>query len=160
VLDERHTVDADLTSLLIFRAGGGEPKAVPLSLVTRLEEVEIEKIERSNGRAVVQYRGKLMPLVQVDEMGSLQTEGRQPILVFTDRGRAMGLVVDEIIDIVEDRLNIELAASRAGMIGSAIVRGKATEMIDVGHFLLRAYSDWFEAAEDGQKPKAKRVLLV
>ena len=159
-VDERHTVDEDLTSLLVFRAGNKEPKAVPLSLVTRLEEIEVEKIERSNERPVVQYRGKLMPLVHVDENGVFHTEGRQPILVFTDRGRAMGLVVDEIVDIVEDRLNVELAASRSGHIGSAIVRGKATEVIDVGHFLLRAYADWFQDESARETTRAKRVLFI
>ena len=41
-----------------------QPKAVPLSLVTRLEEIDARKIELSNGRHMVQYRGQLMPLVQ------------------------------------------------------------------------------------------------
>ncbi|HSA67599.1 MAG TPA: chemotaxis protein CheA, partial [Methyloceanibacter sp.] len=38
------------TSLLVFRAGSMQPKAVPLSLVTRLEEIDAQKIELSNGR--------------------------------------------------------------------------------------------------------------
>ena len=38
--------------------------------------------------------------------------GAQPILVFADDGRSMGLVVDEIIDIVEERLHIEVAGPR------------------------------------------------
>src|ERR1700692_1598589 len=39
-----------LTSLLVFRAGSAQPKAVPLGLVTRLEEIAADKIELSNGR--------------------------------------------------------------------------------------------------------------
>jgi two-component system, chemotaxis family, sensor kinase CheA len=54
-----------LTSLLVFRAGTSQPKAVPLGLVTRLEEIAIDKIELSNGRYMVQYREQLMPLVQM-----------------------------------------------------------------------------------------------
>ena len=55
-----------LTSLLVFRAGSHQPKAVPLGLVTRLEEIAADKIELSNGRYMVQYREQLMPLVQMD----------------------------------------------------------------------------------------------
>ena len=44
-----------LTSLLVFRAGSSQPKAVPLGLVTRLEEIATDKIELSNGRYMVQY---------------------------------------------------------------------------------------------------------
>src|ERR1700691_636303 len=54
-----------LTSLLVFRAGSSQPKAVPLGLVTRLEELATDKIELSNGRHMVQYRDQLMPLVQM-----------------------------------------------------------------------------------------------
>ncbi|NPU15763.1 hybrid sensor histidine kinase/response regulator, partial [Bradyrhizobium sp. 83012] len=99
-----------LTSLLVFRAGTAQPKAVPLALVTRLEEIAADKIEISNGRYMVQYRDQLMPLVQMEGV-SVQTTGSQPILVFADETRAMGLVVDEIIDIVEERLNIQVSGA-------------------------------------------------
>ena len=160
VEDDHHGADDKRQTLLVFRAGSDEPKAVPLSLVTRLEEIETDKIERSNGMLVVQYRGRLMPLVHVDPHGELSAEGRQPVLVFTDRDRAAGLIVDEIIDIVEDRLNIELAGSAEGHIGSAVIRGKATEVLDVGHFLVKAYADWFDETRTEQGFAGKRVLFV
>ena len=95
----------------MFRAGTNQPKAVPLGLVTRLEEIATDKIELVNGRYMVQYREQLMPLVQMAGVSS-RPSGAQPILVFADDGRSMGLVVDEIIDIVEERLNIEVAGTR------------------------------------------------
>ncbi|MBH5401800.1 chemotaxis protein CheA, partial [Bradyrhizobium sp. CNPSo 4010] len=122
------------TSLLVFRAGSSQPKAVPLGLVTRLEELPADKIEFSNGRYMVQYREQLMPLVAMDGV-TIASQGAQPILVFADDGRSMGLVVDEIIDIVEERLNIEVGGSSSGILGSAVIKGQATEVIDVGHFL-------------------------
>ncbi|MGZ5873887.1 MAG: hybrid sensor histidine kinase/response regulator [Bradyrhizobium sp.] len=148
-----------LTSLLVFRAGSSQPKAVPLGLVTRLEEVAADKIELSNGRYMVQYREQLMPLVQMNGV-SVQTSGAQPILVFADDGRSMGLVVDEIIDIVEERLHIEVAGSGEGILGSAVIKGLATEVIDVGHFLPMAFADWFSRKEMRPSQSAQSVLLV
>jgi two-component system chemotaxis sensor kinase CheA len=148
-----------LTSLLVFRAGSAQPKAVPLGLVTRLEEIAVDKIELSNGRYMVQYREQLMPLVQMNGV-SVQTSGAQPILVFADDGRSMGLVVDEIIDIVEERLHIEVAGSGEGILGSAVIKGQATEVIDVGHFLPMAFADWFSRKEMRPSQLAQSVLLV
>jgi two-component system chemotaxis sensor kinase CheA len=148
-----------LTSLLVFRAGSSQPKAVPLGLVTRLEEIAAEKIELSNGRSMVQYREQLMPLVQMNGV-NVRTSGSQPILVFSDDGRSMGLVVDEIIDIVEERLNIEVTGSSEGILGSAVIKGQATEVIDVGHFLPMAFSDWFARKEMRPSQSAQSVLLV
>ncbi len=148
-----------LTSLLVFRAGSSQPKAVPLGLVTRLEEIGVDKVELSNGRYMVQYRDQLMPLVQMENV-TVRTSGTQPILVFADDGRSMGLVVDEIVDIVEERLHIEVASGREGILGSAVIKGLATEVIDVGHFLPQAFSDWFSRKEMRVSASAQSVLLV
>ncbi|MEQ8778605.1 MAG: chemotaxis protein CheW [Roseibium album] len=147
-------------SLLLFRAGAPEPKAVPLSLVTRLEEFEVSKIERSNGRDLVQYRGSLMPLVYVNDGDGHKTEGTQPMLVFSDSGRSMGLVVDEIVDIVEDRMNIEVGSERPGVLGSAVVKERATEILDLGYYLPQAFEDWFMRKEMDIEALTKKVLFV
>ncbi|MGY4280980.1 two-component system chemotaxis sensor kinase CheA [Bradyrhizobium sp. LM2.7] len=147
------------TSLLVFRAGSSQPKAVPLGLVTRLEELPADKIEFSNGRYMVQYREQLMPLVAMENV-TIASQGTQPILVFSDDGRSMGLVVDEIIDIVEERLNIEVGGSSSGILGSAVIKGQATEVIDVGHFLPMAFADWFTRKEMKPSMHAQSVLLV
>ncbi|WP_407176656.1 chemotaxis protein CheW [Bradyrhizobium sp. STM 3562] len=148
-----------MTSLLVFRAGTSQPKAVPLGLVTRLEEIAADKIELSNGRYMVQYRDQLMPLVQMEGV-EVRGSGAQPILVFADDGRSMGLVVDEIIDIVEERLHIEVAGSSSGILGSAVIKGQATEVIDVGHFLPMAFADWFTRKEMRPSMATQSVLLV
>jgi len=150
----------DLTSLLVFRAGSAQPKAVPLSLVSRLEEIDCRRIEISDGRHLVQYRDQLMPLLRVDAQAGVKQEGAQPILVFADDGRAMGLLVDEIIDIVEERLDIEVASDRPGVLGYAVVKGSATEIIDVGHFLPQAFEDWFRRRDKPAASIARSVLLV
>ncbi|MHA1164275.1 MAG: chemotaxis protein CheW, partial [Alphaproteobacteria bacterium] len=156
----QHATSEDSTAMLVFRAVSQDPKAVPLSLVTRLEEIEATDIERVNGSDVVQYRGVLMPLVYVDEGMERKSEGRQPILVFSDQDRSMGLVVDEIVDIVEDKLNIEIKAEVAGMIGSAVIKGKATEVIDIGYYIEQAFDDWMEQREGVSVARGARLLLV
>ena len=151
---------AEKTSLLVFRGGCEQPKAIPLALVTRLEEIDTAKIELSNGRSMVQYRDQLMPLVQIDGVKIRET-GVQPILVFADERRSMGLVVDQIIDIVEEVLNIEVTGQKEGVLGSAVIKGKATEVIDVGHFLPMAFADWFtRKQETSAQVRERNVLLV
>jgi two-component system chemotaxis sensor kinase CheA len=159
VKENEEVAKEDKVSLLVFRAGSPQPKAVPLSLVTRLEEIDCRRIEISDGRHLVQYRDQLMPLIRVNTETGLKKEGTQPILVFSDHGRSMGLVVDEIVDIVEDRLDIEVASDRPGVLGYAVVKGNTTEIVDVGHFLPQAFEDWFRR-RDASARKARTVLLV
>jgi two-component system chemotaxis sensor kinase CheA len=156
--------DEEAVPLLLFRTGSGVPMAVPLALVSRLEEIERKSIERSNDRWVVQYRGQLMPLIPMGpEHGVDETKaGRQPVLVFSDRDRSMGLMVSEIVDIVEAKLSVDLAAEMPGRIGSAIIAGQATEIVDAGYYLSQAFKDWFGSVEQDavDTGKKRRVLLV
>jgi len=158
--DNEDAGNEDLTSLLVFRAGSQQPKAVLLSLVSRLEEIDCRRIEISDGRHLVQYRDQLMPLLRIDTQTGIKKDGAQPILVFSDHGRSMGLVVDEIVDIVEDRLNIEVTSDRPGVLGYAVIKGNATEIIDIGHFLPQAFEDWFRRRDAATERLPRRILLV
>jgi two-component system chemotaxis sensor kinase CheA len=153
-------VDAALVSMLIIRAGSKEPKAVPLSLITRLEEIKASAVEQANGRQVVQYRGDLIPLVYASDEMPKRTEGTLLVLVFTEGERSMGLVVDEIVDIVEDRMDIQLPSDVPGAFGSAIINGAATAVLDVGHFLAAGFKDWFDRSPATRNTARLRLVLV
>lgn len=153
----------DKEAILLFRAGGETKRAVPLSLVSRLEEIDISNIEISEGAKMVQYRGKLMPLVMINDQYDVKTEGRQPMLVFTDDDKAMGLIVDEISDIKEDNINVELSSETVGQLGTAIIDGIATEVIDIAYYFEKTFNDWQLGAESGSadyKTKRKSILIV
>ncbi|KQT79934.1 ATPase [Methylobacterium sp. Leaf465] len=157
-VEEVEAADAKAT-LLVFKGGAGSYKAVPLSLVTRLEEIESAKVEWVGGRPLIQYRGRLMPLVPADPSIEIRTSGTQALVVFSDGERAMGLVVDEIVDIVEERLDVEISADRSDLIGSAVLRGRATEIINIAHFLPLAYDDWARGPKKTVK-RSSTLLLV
>ncbi|HVP84979.1 MAG TPA: chemotaxis protein CheW [Rhizomicrobium sp.] len=156
--DAVNTLDGDQSSFLLFRAGSSELKAVPLELVARIESLKVASIEHVGGRRVVQYREKLMPLVPFDAMQEWKASGQQPVLVFSDRDRSMGLAVDEIVDIVRDRMAVELSGERAGLLGSAVIGGKAVDVVDIGYFLTQAFTDWFDGEEG--KGTNRRALVV
>ena len=147
------------TALLLFRAGTPSLKAVPLSLITRLEEIPLSSIERCNGEDVVQYRGALMPLVYVETEAGRRGDDVQPVLVLTEGDFHVGLAVDEIVDIVEEQLTIELEAEAPGIIGAAIVKGKAVEMVDVSHYLGRGLGQRL-AGKAEEALRAVRLLLI
>ncbi|MEX1147435.1 MAG: chemotaxis protein CheW [Sphingomonadales bacterium] len=154
-------IEEDRESMLLFRAGDGAQRAVPLELVARLEEVDVETIERSDGKLLVQYRGQLMPLIVIDGETAIRDTGRQPVLVFADRDRTMGLVVEEIIDIVEEKLDVELTSGEPGILGTAVVARRATEIIDVSWFVRQAFRDWLSSANArGDGAGADRSILM
>jgi two-component system chemotaxis sensor kinase CheA len=175
--DTARTVTAarasDGMALLLFKAGGEKaPRVVPLGLVARLEAIPREKIERSASGYLTQYRGKLMPLVPMGDMvpdglaaAPEAAEGEtggddntQAVLVFSEGDRSMGLMVDEIVDVVHGSLKIELASTRPGLLGTAIIAGQAADVLDTSYWLTEASRDWFGGI--GNRIVSKRVLVV
>lgn len=159
------------TSLLLFSSGDGAPKAVPLSLVARLEMLKVNRIEHANEQRLVQYRGQLMPLVPIDNYIDFESREELPVLVFSDKDRVMGLVVNEIIDIKEDVVEIQIDGKKRGLMGTAIINDKATDVIDVGYYIANTREDWFKNHDDTPYHKdgsefhsttsnAKKILLV
>ena len=151
-------------TLMLFRAGSFERVAVPLALVARLEEFPQSKIERSSGRLVTQYRGTILPLASLGPLlgpGSDDAASRQDpaqAIVFDDGQHPIGFLVDQILDIVEDTVTIRQQTSHPGLLGSAVLGGKVTDMLDLNTVIKRAVDGWLTAG--GDEPKETIVLVA
>lgn len=150
---------ADRQPLLMFRAGNNNRKTLPISLITRLEEVTLSEAEQSNGQWHIQYNNELIPLVWFGDPPDPASTERKPVLVMSDDGRSMGLIVDEILDILEDSVSIQIPSEKEGILGSAIIGGKTAEVIDVSYFLGLASAHWFEPATK-RAVGGEQILLV
>jgi two-component system chemotaxis sensor kinase CheA len=100
-----------------------------------------------------------MPLVSMST-SEWEAKGTQPVLVFADGNRVMGLMVDEIVDVVEDFLQVELSTNQPGFLGTAVVNGRATDILDTSFWLKRAFKDWFGAANPTKQVDQPQLLVV
>jgi two-component system chemotaxis sensor kinase CheA len=125
------------TRLILFRAGPGPLKALPLSLVSRIESVASERLMQSDGTLITMHQGRLVPVIPASP-DIVRTTGLHPILVISLGGESMGLLVDEIADIIEEPLDIQIAGAADEIIGTAEIRGSAVDILDIMHFVRRA----------------------
>ncbi|HKU27549.1 MAG TPA: chemotaxis protein CheA, partial [Candidatus Sulfotelmatobacter sp.] len=125
-------------AVLLFQYGENGRMAVDLGLVARLEEFSRNNVEIAADHEVVQYRGQIMPLVRVSDV----LEGRNHraaqtaqeslhVVVYSDKGRSVGLVVDRILDIVEESFVMQRHTGRRGILGSAVIQKRVTDILDV-----------------------------
>jgi two-component system chemotaxis sensor kinase CheA len=141
----------DRQTLLLFQCAGDSLMALPLSLVSRLEEFPRHVIERTGTQEVVQYRGQIMPLVRISQViyqaPLIAGEEQKPIqvVVYAEQNRRVGLVVDRILDIVEENLVIERLASRPGIRGSAVIQKRVADVLDVQGVVRAAHPQFFES---------------
>ena len=127
--------------MLLAALGGGRRVAIPLDTVTRLEQFRAETIEQVGGREVVQYRGAILPLVRLDRhLGAYGEADREvlEVVVYADHGRSVALVVEEILDIVDGEAAIRSDIEDLGLLGSAVLGDRVTELLDVRAAILAA----------------------
>jgi chemotaxis protein histidine kinase CheA len=132
---ERELKD-ERSAYLLLKHGTDGRVAIPLSLVARLEEIPYSAIEHSGGREVVQYRNQIIPLVRLSQALNhhrSETTDRDPmqVVVYAQQGQSVGLVVDTILDIVEDTIHIRPSGGGQGLIGSAVIQQRVTDVLDV-----------------------------
>ena len=132
-------------SVLLFQYGENGRMAIDLALVARLEEFPRDSVEVAADQEVVQYRGQIMPLVRVSEV--LESKRRKAaengqeslhVVVYADQGRSVGLVVDRILDIVEESFGMQRQTGRKGVLGSAVIQKRVTDILDVAGLIAAA----------------------
>ncbi len=150
----------DLQTLLVFRGPDDGRLAIPLSRVARLEEIPRHQIECVGQELLVQYRGEIVPVLELAVLLSDRRTARRlgtapawpemvQVVMFSHDGVHVGLIVEQILDIVEDSLANPRPPGRPGVLGSVVIAGRVTELLDVEQVLRRAKpgAAWTEIAD-------------
>ncbi len=131
------------STFVLLRVGRERRVAVPLKAVSRLEEAPVDAVEQAGRGRVMQYRGDLLPLVALasilpgiageepepEALGDPPTS--VPVVVYSDGERQLGLVATEILDIVEGVFEVRAVGASPGILGSTVVHGHVTDVLDV-----------------------------
>jgi two-component system chemotaxis sensor kinase CheA len=98
----------------------------------------------------VQYRNTILPLVDIGAtlgyMPSNDVSDSIQVVVYSQHGRMVGFVVDRILDIVEQVATVHQASDRPGIVGSIVVQGSVTDLLDIQE-IIQSVAPWYESAE-------------
>jgi two-component system chemotaxis sensor kinase CheA len=143
----------DEHALLLAENGLEGRVAIPLSMVARLEEFPRTVVEHAGTQEVMQYRGQIIPLVRLSQIvpatsdaEMLANAGSIQVVVYSEGKRTVGLIVDRIVDIVEERVAAEPLAPRMGIVGSFVTQRHVTDLLDVPALVRAAVPGLLDAA--------------
>jgi len=138
--DERR---GDTQSYLVARVGD-DRVAIPLALVSRLEELDASLVERAAGKHVIQYRSRLLNLVHLAKLLGRSTEDRidleQPlrVLVHESNDQVYGFIVDEILDVFEADMSSGQPTNQRGLSISGVIGRRVTDVINIDQVIEMA----------------------
>lgn len=150
----------DTQSMLLFTNNPAEQFAIPMGIISRLERIRADQVDRVGGQEVLQYRGGSLPLLSLEHhIKALprQEQSRLYVVVFRVGKREIGLVAPQLTDI--RRISTDLDAStfrETGVIGSLVLEGRATRMLDLVELTRAARPEWVEGVVSTSASK-KRI---
>jgi two-component system, chemotaxis family, sensor kinase CheA len=151
--------------MLLLKTGDSGQATVPLQLVKRIEEITSDRIEYAMRRPVVQFQGELIPIIAANEDVLIGVLPSQPVLMFSQGTRTFGLAVTAILDVVDEELDVQPSVIGNGTIGTCILNGKVTELLDIAHYFVKAFPQALLQADrvvetTAAKPAKPRLLLI
>ena len=152
------------SSFLTFRNSPQEFCAVPLDLVERISEVENSQVEWIGGRRTLQYRGVSLPLVTLKDtarVDELLPEQPKVVLIFNFEGHLFGLLAGLPVDVIETEALIDYDTLRQpGVLGSAILDGHTTLIIDISGLVQATHPEWLAARENPKEISPNEASVV
>jgi len=144
--EDEDTISAnELQHTLVF-SQGEQRFAIPMALIERLELFPAEEIEYSGTSEVLQYRGDVLAVVRwgdLIEVGERATTGDVYGLILSDGQKRLCLQVEQVEDILETALEIKMRSENPLFLGTSVIEGVATEVIDVFEVVKKVDVNWF-----------------
>ncbi len=141
--------NTDQLNLLVFRNAEDEQFALPLNQVLRVEKIRSCDLQSFGGTKAIQYRGGNLPVFSIDEIAKvrpLATREHLLVIVFMVAGRELGLLAIGPVDsVVTEAVVNGSALNQHAIMGSIILNGKTTLIVDVLDLIRSLQPDWFSA---------------
>jgi two-component system, chemotaxis family, sensor kinase CheA len=158
-----HKSNDDRQKMLVFSEGGNERFALPLSMLLRVDEVSIKEIQSAGGHEYLRFRNSVIPLMRIEKVirGISANKKSDYIFAIIPRiGKPIGIAAAEIIDIFDLENSIEPGpADQNLIIGSQLVDGHITTILDLCALIEAAEPGWLSSVEKNKINK-RRIVLV
>ena len=162
--EETDEPGSDVQELLLVHNHPQEQFAVPVSLVSRIERIHQNQIERTGARASMQYLGGQLVLFSLEDAASVSPRPETDylyVIVFTVANREVGLLVSELVDITSQAVEVSVEGFvQPGIMGSTIISGRTTLMVDLYDLVRQLEPVWIAEHEARFKTESEQTILI
>ncbi len=155
---------SDVQELLLVHNHPEEQFAIPVSLVSRIERIHCNQIERTGTRASMQYLGGHLILFSLEDAAAVSSRPETDylyVLVFTVADHEVGLLVSELVDITSQAVDVSVEGFvQAGIMGSTTISGRTTLMVDLYDLVRRLEPTWIEEHNARYSAESERTILI
>ncbi len=156
--------EIDPLNLLIFRNATDEQFAMPMNQVLRIERIRQCDIQSLGGVRTIQYRSGNLRVFSIDEIARVKPLAdceHLLVIVFMIAGRELGVLATGPVDSVITDAGIDGdALKQPGIMGSMVLNGNTTLLVDVLEIVRTLYPDWFTDTAGAKRSLSVNATLL
>ncbi len=140
--EEKSQAGSENEQALVVRVAS-DLAVIPLTSAIRLEHFPAKTVEHLGERTVAQYRGRVLPLWHLGgaDLSQKDADSVLNVVVYIEGEHGLGLVVDELVDIIQKPKDIQNFTDRMpGVIGGTIVLSKVARILDLAALAREAWA--------------------
>lgn len=138
----------EINEFLIFSLVPNEQLAIPIQLVSRIEKISPDRIETFGDTEVLQYYGKLLPVIRIEDYLNIsrpESEREEVFVVVLQMEKDIGFIVSDIIDTIDAGTDVDTkTVIQEGILGTTLFNKHTTLIIDTYKVIEKAHPEWFK----------------
>lgn len=153
-------------SLLLFKCSGQETFCVDLSMVARVEKIYPNQLETIGDKEFIQFRGESLRVIRPEDYlpvsRTANSAGEYFVIIPKLVKHPIGILIHKIIANYDANIRFNRDEAKVkGLLGTAILSGKITLVVNINELLEIAAPDlYWQEPEHLQHSGTKRILLV
>jgi two-component system chemotaxis sensor kinase CheA len=167
-------VNEEKQYLLLFRCSGSEMLALDLAMVSRVEEVDISRLQKIGAKYYFSYQGQTTRIIRPEHYLPISRKKNKPAKVYIIMPKlvkhSIGIIAEEIHDVVYTNVSLDKDGVRGkGILGSALVNDTVVTLINMHELFAEAVPEYYSESsrritgaqsKAGKEDKRKRILVV
>lgn len=158
----------ELQSLLLFKCSGPETMAIDMAMVSRVEEIKAEDINKIGDKEYIKFRGEPLRIVRPEDYISIQKSvtqhGASKYFVIIPKlvKYPMGILMEMVLDTVQASINLtgNDSLTSKGLVGSTILNDKIVLLMNIYELFELANPEQYVIEQTKQLKEPVRILLV
>ncbi len=154
----------DMHDLLLFQCSGPETFGLHLSMISRVNEINSQQIERVGNKEYYNFQGNIVQLVRLEDhlpIASADNMGLKMYVIIPKGKQSLGILVRKIKDSVKVDVKItDEDVQGKGLLGSTIINGRIVLLLDLYELFEIILPEEYSLINNEFTKLPKRVLLV
>lgn len=141
-------IDEEEQYLLLFKCSGGEMLGLDLGMVSRVEEVDVSRLQKIGSKYYFSFQGQTIRVIRPEHYLPISKKKNKPSKVYIILPKlvnhVIGIVAEEIHDAVQTTVPLDKdGVCGIGILGSALINDAVVTLLNVHELFAKAAPEYY-----------------